>query len=76
MGQEAAVPAYSIAGLKVAKLESNDFYNLPEAPNQRKTPVTTSNIITTQELGKSPYFSDVPEEENGLCACIFKCVLS
>lgn len=59
MGQKTVAPAYSITGLEVAKLESKDFYNLPEAPYRRKMPVTTSNIITTQELDKSPYFSDV-----------------
>ena len=59
MGQETVVPAYSITDLEVAGLDGNDFYSLPEVLSQRKMPVTTNNIITTEELDKWSYLSDV-----------------
>ena len=51
MGQE--------RGKEVAGLDSNSFYSLPEVLTQNKMPVTTSNIVTQEELQKWPYLSDV-----------------
>ncbi|GAA6227198.1 uncharacterized protein LOC115787620, partial [Lates japonicus] len=59
MGQETVVPTYSITDLEVAGLDGNDFYSLPEVLSQRKMPVTTNNIVTTEELDKWSYLSDV-----------------
>ena len=59
MGQEKVVPTSALNGLEVAGLGSNSFYSLPEVLTQDKMPVTTSNIVTQEELQKWPYLFDV-----------------
>ncbi len=59
MGQRTVVPAYSLAGLEVSDLDSNDFHVLPEVLTQTKMPVTVDNMVTPEELAKWPYLSKV-----------------
>lgn len=59
MGQQRVVSSSALNGLEVAGLGSNSFYSLPEVLTQNKMPVTTSNIVTQEELQKWPYLSDV-----------------
>lgn len=59
MGQEAIVPAYSLTGLEVSSLDDNNFYQLPEVLTQQKMPVSTDNLIKSEDLAKFPYLSKV-----------------
>ena len=59
MGQEVVVPAYSLNGLEVAELGSNNFYVLPEVLTQQKMPVTTENMATPEELAEWPHLSNI-----------------
>lgn len=59
MGQQAIVPAYSLTGLEVSSVDGNHFYQLPEVLTQQKMPVSTENLITSEDLAKFPYLSKV-----------------
>ncbi|KAK0147803.1 hypothetical protein N1851_012494 [Merluccius polli] len=59
MGQERVVPAYSLSGLEVSDLDSNNLYALPEVYTQKEMPVTVTNMITSEDLAKWPYLSKV-----------------
>ena len=59
MGQKTVVPAYSLTGLEVSNLDSNDFHILPEVLTQTKMPVNVNNMVTSEELAKWPYLSKV-----------------
>lgn len=62
MGQKTVVPAYSLTGLEISGLNSNDFHVLPEVLTQTKMPVSVDNMIIPEELEKWPYLSkiDIP----------------
>lgn len=57
MGQTAVSSAYSLVGLEVSDLDSNDFYALPEVITQKKMPVTVEDMVTPEDLAKWPYLS-------------------
>lgn len=57
MGQKTVVPAYSLTGLEVSNLDSNDYHILPEVLTQTKMPVNVNNMVTSEELAKWPYLS-------------------
>ncbi|KAK0144647.1 hypothetical protein N1851_016989 [Merluccius polli] len=59
MGQTTVVTAYSLTGLEVSNLDSNDFHVLPEVLTQTKMPVNVNNMVTSEELAKWPYLSKV-----------------
>ncbi len=59
MGQKTVVPAYSLIGLEVSNLDSNDFHVLPEVLTQTKMPVNINNMVTPAELARWPYLSKV-----------------
>lgn len=59
MGQTKVTPAYSLFDVEVSGLDSNDFYLLPEIITQQKMPVTTDDMITSEDLCKWPYLSKV-----------------
>lgn len=41
LGQEAVVPAYTLAGLEISGIDGKQFYTLPNVLAQKKMPVTT-----------------------------------
>lgn len=59
MGQTKMSPAFSLFCLEVAGLESSEFYPLPEVITQKQMPVTTDDMVTSQNLLKWPYLSKV-----------------
>lgn len=52
-------PAYSLIGLEVSDLDSNDFYVLAEVIPQKKMPVTVDDMVTPEDLAKWPYLAKV-----------------
>ncbi|XP_020556881.2 uncharacterized protein LOC110014410 [Oryzias latipes] len=59
MGQETVVPAYSLIGLEVSGVEDHNFYPLPEVLTQRKMPVSTESMATSEHLKKHPHLSKI-----------------
>lgn len=59
MGQKTVVLVYSLVGLEVSGLDSNDFHVLPEVLTQTKMPAAVDNMVTPEELVKWTYLSQV-----------------
>lgn len=59
MGQETVKTAYSLTGLEVAGLESNDFHMLPDVLIQEKMPVSADDIVTQEDFDKWPHLEKV-----------------
>lgn len=59
MGQETVVPAYSLVGLEVSGVGDHKFYPLPEVLTQKKMPVSTENMATSEHLKKYPHLSKI-----------------
>lgn len=59
LGQEAVVPAYTLAGLEISGIEGKQFYTLPDVFAQKKMPVTADNIVILEELTNWPYLSRI-----------------
>lgn len=50
---------YSLVGLEVSDMDSNEFYALPEVITQKKMPVTAADMVTPEDLANWPYLSRV-----------------
>lgn len=54
--------AYSLTGLEVPNLDSNNYYTLPEVFTQKEMPVAVDNMIRSEDLAKWPHLSKVSSQ--------------
>ena len=68
MNQVKPEASYHITGLEIARMDSNDFMQLPDVFTHTTMPVSQSNIPKQQDLSHWPYLNHItlPEIDSGI----------